>query len=335
MTKSRLLVSLMVIAMAAALIGGATMAWFTDSDEAEPITMTAGTLLIDMTELQLIEEFAEVDLEILNPGDTWAWEFEVENVGTKSFNWGIYACWQDIIGQLNEALDEEMRALLEEKGYGSDELSKVLEWEVYVDYGDGEELLVEGVLPEEGPVGAYMEPIAAGDDPVKVRIVALLPGEGTGNEYQGSTMKLALGVMAWQTTNGAPAPTLDDVVCPFGEGEDPGEDPDYSMYTATFWASNTQTQTSGGSKHIGSSPVRIENAKDQDGNLINGKYKVELYMDVQEKDEFGNIVAPFEYVADFTEGKTANFTLGPWQFESTGGFKIPNDVKVRFISAVE
>jgi predicted ribosomally synthesized peptide with SipW-like signal peptide len=31
--KSRMLVSLLVIALAAAVIGGATMAWFTDEDE--------------------------------------------------------------------------------------------------------------------------------------------------------------------------------------------------------------------------------------------------------------------------------------------------------------
>jgi predicted ribosomally synthesized peptide with SipW-like signal peptide len=40
--KSRMLISMLVIALAAAVIGGATMAWFTDEDTAGPVTFTAG-----------------------------------------------------------------------------------------------------------------------------------------------------------------------------------------------------------------------------------------------------------------------------------------------------
>jgi predicted ribosomally synthesized peptide with SipW-like signal peptide len=219
--KSRMLISMLVIALAAAVIGGATMAWFTDSDESTPVTFTAGTLLIDLTEPQLTQEFAEKDMGILNPGDTWEYEFEVKNVGTKSFNWGIYACWRDIVGQQNNALGEDQIALLKSKGYGTKGLSDVIRWEVFAVYGYGgkAQRLAEGLLPDVCPVATYMNaPLAANSAPVKFRIRASLPKD-TSNDYQGSTMKFAIGVMAWQTTNDAPAPTLNDIKCPFDEGQ--------------------------------------------------------------------------------------------------------------------
>jgi predicted ribosomally synthesized peptide with SipW-like signal peptide len=216
--KSRLLVSLMVIAMAAALIGGATMAWFTDEAQTNPVTFTAGTLLIDMTDpVVTTDNFDQARLDRLNPGDIWEYEFEVENVGTKSFNWGIYVCWQDDV--LSEAERAEMFG--DREGFGGSPLSEKILWTVYVDYGTGEEVFLEDqLLPAEGgPLGALMEALPAGSEPVKFRIVAELPGEGTGNAYQGSGMDLVLGVKAWQTTNNAPAPTLDDVECPFEDDQ--------------------------------------------------------------------------------------------------------------------
>lgn len=222
MTKSRLLISLMVIALAAALIGGATMAWFSDSDEAEPVTMTAGTLLIDLDVSGILTE--TVDTGNLNPGDEFEWNITVENVGSKKFHWGIYVCWNDIIGQENVDFDQSMRDLLVKKGYGTKGLSEVMDFAVYKYNDEGEvdysKPIWEGKLPEKGPIGAYMTDLDDEDSAFKPNekaeflIVAKLP-EGAENEYQGGKMELAFGVMAWQATNGAEAPTLDAVVCPF------------------------------------------------------------------------------------------------------------------------
>ena len=198
--KSRMLISMLVIALAAAVIGGATMAWFTDSDESTPVTFTAGTLLIDLTEPQLTQEFAEKDMGILNPGDTWEYEFEVKNVGTKSFHWALCIDWEDIIGQLNENLDVDIRNLLIAKQYGSKKLSEVINWTIEVDDGSGYRTITIGVPP-----GIGFTDFKASSNPVKFKIVFSLP-EDTGNDYQGSTMKLKFGVMAWQTTNNAPKP---------------------------------------------------------------------------------------------------------------------------------
>ena len=75
MNKSRIMMSLFVIALAAALIGGATMAWFTAKAEAEN-EFNAGTVLIDLTEIEFCAEN-------VNPGDCYFKDFTLKNEGTK------------------------------------------------------------------------------------------------------------------------------------------------------------------------------------------------------------------------------------------------------------
>ncbi|NLM92321.1 MAG: hypothetical protein GX168_05195 [Bacteroidales bacterium] len=73
--KSRMLISMLVIALAAAVIGGATMAWFTDSAGPEDVTFTAGTLEITVkgsgvsvdNDGNLIIDFG--DVSNMAPGD--------------------------------------------------------------------------------------------------------------------------------------------------------------------------------------------------------------------------------------------------------------------------
>ena len=79
MNKSRIMMSLFVIALAAALIGGATMAWFTAKAEAEN-EFIAGTVLIDVDEIVT----GEGDIENVNPGDCFTKEFCLTNSGSKA-----------------------------------------------------------------------------------------------------------------------------------------------------------------------------------------------------------------------------------------------------------
>lgn len=212
--KSRLMVSLLVIAMAAAMIGGATMAWFTDDDAADPVSFAAGTLLIDMTELEYSGiNFDEARLENLNPGDSWSYDFTVTNVGTKNFNYLLYLCWQDIIGQENTELGEDMQAILADKDYGTNELSEVLEWEI-TRVGASEDFVWDGKLPEEGPFSVDAPALAPGKS-AKYVVRVTLPTDAD-NAYQGSAMNLAFGVKAWQTTNDAPPAEVTADDCPFG-----------------------------------------------------------------------------------------------------------------------
>ena len=64
MNKSRIMMSMFVIALAAALIGGATMAWFSYKVEVENV-FTAGTVTITAEE----DVEATDDLDNVNPGD--------------------------------------------------------------------------------------------------------------------------------------------------------------------------------------------------------------------------------------------------------------------------
>lgn len=86
-----MLVSMLVIALAAALIGGATMAWFTDTDTAGETTFTAGTLIVDVSKgltafNNLLPNASKHGN--MNPGDVYdEIEIIIENDGTKNFAW--------------------------------------------------------------------------------------------------------------------------------------------------------------------------------------------------------------------------------------------------------
>lgn len=188
--KSRMLVSLLVIALAAAVIGGATMAWFTDADESAPVTFTAGTLLIDIDKFDFVNT-NEINLDILNPGDEWGYKVDVKNSGTKNFIYKVLICWQDILG--NTLVDFGGR-----EGFGTDPLSDAIVFTVK----KGNEIITEGTLKgKNSPLGFEIGQLAPGATD-SYTIEAVLPTTA-GNEYQGSKMKLAFVVMAKQIQDGA------------------------------------------------------------------------------------------------------------------------------------
>ena len=77
--KSRILVSMLVIALAAALVGGATMSIFKAEGETDEVTYAAGTVKIKAGN----QTFYEIDtLENMAPGDTIYGSFDVANTGT-------------------------------------------------------------------------------------------------------------------------------------------------------------------------------------------------------------------------------------------------------------
>ena len=78
--NKKVVLSVLVIVLAIAAVGGATMAWFTDAEELTN-TFTAGTLIIDADDewRELIGE----DWTNANPGDCKEKDFTVKNDGTK------------------------------------------------------------------------------------------------------------------------------------------------------------------------------------------------------------------------------------------------------------
>lgn len=75
--KSRILMSMLVIALAAALVGGATMAWFTDTATVTANTFTAGTLRVAAG-----AQTYTVGIGNMAPGDTITGSFVVTNAGS-------------------------------------------------------------------------------------------------------------------------------------------------------------------------------------------------------------------------------------------------------------
>ncbi|NLV16138.1 MAG: hypothetical protein GXY50_02860 [Syntrophomonadaceae bacterium] len=78
----KLLLSLLAIGLIAALIGGATMAWFTDEEAVAPATFTAGTVVVDVDGPEIGTPDGKF-FDNVNPGDCANVEWNVVNKGTK------------------------------------------------------------------------------------------------------------------------------------------------------------------------------------------------------------------------------------------------------------
>jgi len=99
--KSRILVSMLVIALAAALVGGATMSIFKAEGETDEVTYAAGTVKIKAGN----QTFYEIDtLENMAPGDTIEGEFKVENTGSLPLWFQVTAVTEEVEGSENKYL---------------------------------------------------------------------------------------------------------------------------------------------------------------------------------------------------------------------------------------
>ncbi len=80
--KRRLLITALVIALTAALVGGGTMAWFSYKSIGAEAVFAAGTVIVDADFVQPVG--FEGTIENVNPGDCYCLEFEIENKGSKA-----------------------------------------------------------------------------------------------------------------------------------------------------------------------------------------------------------------------------------------------------------
>ena len=170
--KKNVVVSMLIIALAAALLGGATFAWFTDSKQASA-NFTTGTIILGET--------IATPLSISNmaPNDTTEWEITIANEGTLDLYYRL--CFS-----------------------GSGNLAEVL----YVTYVtidgednviiDGEDTLQE--IIDSGYIFDESMRINAGAENHTLTITFHLPAE-TGNDYQNSTFEGCLTVEATQAKN--------------------------------------------------------------------------------------------------------------------------------------
>jgi spore coat-associated protein N len=161
--KKNVVVSMLIIALAAALLGGATFAWFTDSKQASA-NFTTGTIKLGET--------IPTSLSISNmaPNDTTEWEITIANEGTLDLYYRL--CFS-----------------------GSGDLAKVLH--VYIDGKDKgtlQQIITAGYIFDEATMR-----INAGENHT-VEIAFHLPPE-TGNDYQNGTFEGHLTVEATQAKN--------------------------------------------------------------------------------------------------------------------------------------
>ena len=317
--KSRMLISLLVIALAAAAIGGATMAWFTDEAEVADVTFTAGTLKIAADQIIPVET---AKFENVNPGDKYCVGWEIKNDGSKrmELRFGALKGWVDF--DLGDLKDPAHIAIC--PNYQDD-------WKI-IPTGEGFE-----VYYTNGPI----EP----EDTVRLVLVVAFDGEGMGNEFQGESFTLGGQFEAVQTTNGAPEAVWEenwaaenqpdeyfneDFEWPACCGqEDEPEEPIVPGALVAFdriESSGTQGSTSGGSVTLTISPVKIFGAKDLNGNLLNGTYNIVFLLSGHEGegDAYG-----YTKEVTFNNGN-ATTSFNSWQVYVVGSYKVPDDVYMKF-----
>ena len=163
--KKNVVVSMLIIALAAALLGGATFAWFTDSKQV-PATFTTGTIILG-------EDIATpLSISNMAPNDTTEpWEITIANEGTLDLYYRL--CFS-----------------------GNGDLAEVLHVNIAgEDKGTLQEIITDGYIFDEATMR-----INAGEDSHTLAIAFHLPAE-TGNDYQNSTFDGYLTVEATQAKN--------------------------------------------------------------------------------------------------------------------------------------
>jgi len=114
---------MMVIALAAALLGGATYAWFTDNNSVGA-SFTAGTIVLgdDMAEPLSITEMA--------PGDSKSWTVTIENDGTLDMYYRYYftettegELAEELMVSINGAEDVTLASLIGSVVFDSDTMT--------------------------------------------------------------------------------------------------------------------------------------------------------------------------------------------------------------------
>ena len=111
--KTRILMSVLAIGLSIALIGGATMAWFTDDAEVPAATFTAGTVEVAVGEddpvIISIEGYVQ---DNVNPGDEFEAGWTFKNKGTKNAQFRVILNNGWSIDAENYAVSDERLARL-------------------------------------------------------------------------------------------------------------------------------------------------------------------------------------------------------------------------------
>jgi len=181
--KKRWVLSILIVVLAVAAVGGATMAWFTDQSDPIENVFTAGTVEIEAEE-EIIGE--GVTMDNWNPGDCVEKEFTITNKGTKRIvlRGIVTQQWYELVGA---------------------------EWVAWTPAGsNAAKVTLVGTGWTEDPVGSgiwYYNGEVAGtypDNPeaeVKLNFKVCLDGPEAGNQYQGKRYIMSVAFQAIQASH--------------------------------------------------------------------------------------------------------------------------------------
>ena len=194
MLQRKMLMSIASVLVLVALIAGATMAWFTDS-ETVAATFTAGTVDVGINE--------PTDIDIVNPGD-------IINFGAEANAGYNYVRGQGSYDRVLQITYEGTKAayvrVLVDAGWAGDLSNENLtlegvegsHWVLQEDMVDGKYVfLLDGILNGSGEdFGDY--DLA---EVQNVPFIVTIDGAGTGNDYQGVALDMEFEVQAVQAAN--------------------------------------------------------------------------------------------------------------------------------------
>lgn len=194
--KKRVYLSLAVIALAMALVGGATMAWFFSSVEIDSNIFEAGRLRIDFhgTDVFSSRSFA---FQNMQPGDTVDYSVQVENTGSLDFKFALiisetsYEFGDDGRGNYGGYLPEKLNVTVDMGGkqiYTGTLANLMYDELVYFDASRG--------LQYDGKTGYNVFP----GETVDINITATFD-VSAGNEYQNAEFIGNLQFKATQVSN--------------------------------------------------------------------------------------------------------------------------------------
>lgn len=191
--KKKMLFMILSIAVSVALIGGATLAWFTNEADLDPTEFTAGTVEISADGGVVSNQ---EKIKNVNPGDCFKLEWDIENVGTKKIELRaiINAHWVD--EELDYNLNEKNIYIVPQNGsdwvFYQPEDKQGPSRPIYAYYMGGS---IDGTYGSEDNLGGSSN----------LELVLYFDGPSTGNKYQGVDFTLDVDFEAVQASNDAPS----------------------------------------------------------------------------------------------------------------------------------
>jgi len=204
--RSKMLIGVLVIAMAAAMIGGATMAWFTATADGPEATFTAGT--VDVSATGPAGELNGLVVDNWNPGDSTCVCWTIVNDGSKDMVFKVDPTAEWSLINLTQEQQDAWNAMSPAEKLANITIDLCNE-------SDCPDCLNSGFNPADWRIEGssddingytlyYIGPPIVEDATVDLCLMVTVDGPDTDNKFQGGSFSLGGTIQAVQSTNGAP-----------------------------------------------------------------------------------------------------------------------------------